>query len=375
MAQALVQHMQASVQRQQRRQQQHPTALNHHHHRSTPGLAALPTHFTPEHILSGIHVYRVHSEPEQTSTIYSLSRFLQEQQLRSQQDPRISPIKLIVIDSIAFHYRAGVPEHALRNSRNSDSNPNMPCKARRQQIQESKNFYIQRTKALTTLAAFLGELAATFDVAIVAINHMTTKFMGDSSSTATSSSETATTGIKSDGDFTSICVPALGESWAHATTTRLILSSSPSPMETNPKKKGEAAHRMCTLVKSPHRPAGTALFQIVKNGIRDFSDASKEHSRRRQSKQEEPQRTVTGQSQDMETRSMQQPQPPLLPPRQPQTQSLPPPLPRSVTPAQDHHGRPVMTLLTPNVSVTPSPQQGEEQVVVTGGSKRSRTSY
>jgi RAD51-like protein 2 len=389
MAQALVQHMQASVQRQQRRQQQHPTALNHHPHRPTPGLDALPTHFTPEHILSGIHVYRVHSEPEQTSTIYSLSRFLQEQQLRSQQDPRISPIKLIVIDSIAFHYRAGVPDHALRNSRNSDINPNMPCKARRQQIQKSKNFYIQRTKALTTLAAFLGELAATFDVAVVAINHMTTKFMGDS--TAASSSDTATSGTNSNGDFTSMCVPALGESWAHATTTRLLLSSSsPTPPVPTDPKKGVAAIRMCTLVKSPHRPAGTALFQIVKNGIRDVSGADQTHSRRRHANHEEEplqqpsQRTFPGQSQEVDLQFIRQPQSQLLPPaqkQQQQTQSLPPTLPRSVTPAQDQHSRPGLTLAsTPTVprhsmSDTLSPQQGGELAVATDTSKRLRTTY
>jgi RAD51-like protein 2 len=387
MAQALVQHMQASVQRQQRRQQQQidkdPTALCHHH-RPTPGLAALPTHFTPEHILSGIHVYRVHSEPEQTSTIYSLSRFLEEQQGRSQQDSRISPIKLIVIDSIAFHYRAGVPDNALRNSRNSDSNPNMPCKARRQQIQESKNFYIQRTKALTTLAAVLGELAATFDVAVVAINHMTTKFVGDS--IALSSSDTAPTGTNSDGDFTSMCVPALGESWAHATTTRMLLSSSPSPVPANPKKR-VAANRMCTLVKSPHRPAGIALFQIVKNGIRDVSGADKEDSRPRHANHEEqlqqpPQRTFPGQSQDIELQFVQQPQSQLLPPPQEQqSQSLPPTLPRSVTPAQDHFSRPGLisastpTVPTPSMSDTLSPQQGGALVEVTGTSKRIRTNY
>ena len=55
--------------------------------------------------------------------------------------------------------------------------------------------------------------------------------------------------------------PALGESWAHATTTRLILSHS----------ELHGGARECRLVKSPHKAAGIALYSVTENGIRDFS--------------------------------------------------------------------------------------------------------
>jgi RAD51-like protein 2 len=93
---------------------------------------------------------------------------------------------------------------------------------------------------LAVIASLLSEIASTFDVAVVVINQMTTKVGGRQT------------------DDTRL-VPALGESWAHATTTRLILSQSP----TNPDS------RTCTLVKSPHKPIGTEAYAVTEYGIRD----------------------------------------------------------------------------------------------------------
>uniref|UniRef100_A0A6S9BBP6 Rad51-like C-terminal domain-containing protein n=1 Tax=Ditylum brightwellii TaxID=49249 RepID=A0A6S9BBP6_9STRA len=68
----------------------------------------------------------------------------------------------------------------------------------------------------------------------------------------------------SGGDLndTTKLVPALGESWAHATTTRLLLDFMPSGV------------RCCRLVKSPHKAAGTALYDVTENGIRDVPPSS-----------------------------------------------------------------------------------------------------
>lgn len=103
-----------------------------------------------------------------------------------------------------------------------------------------------RTRCLTKIAAFLADLATQFDVAVVAINQMTTK-VGDNN--------------------TSKLVPALGESWGHATTTRVLLS-------------GDDVRR-CTLVKSPHKAAGTALYQVRECGIRDVPDGTTDAKRPR----------------------------------------------------------------------------------------------
>ena len=103
-----------------------------------------------------------------------------------------------------------------------------------------------RTRALTKVAAFLADMASQFDVSVVAINQMTTK-VGDND--------------------TSKLVPALGESWGHAVTTRLLLS-------------GDDIRR-CTLVKSPHKAVGFALYRVVECGIRDVPDGTTEVKRPR----------------------------------------------------------------------------------------------
>ena len=196
MAKALVDHVQATSRR------RHPPRGGGG---GGGGHDTIIQHFTPEHILDAIHVFRVHDEASQTATIYSLPHFLEAQQQQL-------PVKLIVIDSIAFHYRSITPTN--------------------------HNYYIQRTKALTNLAAFLGDLATKHDLAVVAINQMTTKIIANG---------------------TSRCVPALGESWAHATTTRLLLNHNTNSQE-----------RTCHLAKSPHKPAGTANFEVLDVGIRGF---------------------------------------------------------------------------------------------------------
>lgn len=101
-----------------------------------------------------------------------------------------------------------------------------------------------RTRSLTNIAAFLSDLAATFDLAVVVINQMTTKV----------------------GEHEARLVPALGESWAHATTTRILLSRTDHP-----------TIRKCTLVKSPHKASGMAMYDVREAGIRDVLVAGKEN--------------------------------------------------------------------------------------------------
>ena len=67
-------------------------------------------------------------------------------------------------------------------------------------------------------------------------------------------------------------VPALGESWAHSITTRLMVDHYRHFHDTG-ESGAVNAHgmdevRTCTLVKSPHKPNGTALFMITDKGIR-----------------------------------------------------------------------------------------------------------
>ena len=191
---------------------------------TTTSEELVPTWFTPEAILDGIHIFRVHDEASQTCTLYNLPQFLQEQEEKG------NPVKILVIDSLAFHYR-------VASSFNSGTKGN----------------FLSTTTSLTRMAAFLQELASEFDLAVLALNHLTNKIDKDS---------TGAGGMK--------LAPALGESWAHSVTSRLMVDfyhrHVPNGATPGGCVMGEV--RTCSLVKSPHKPNGTALFMITDKGIR-----------------------------------------------------------------------------------------------------------
>lgn len=80
MATALMNHLKGSAQR-------------------SKGKKRMPEDFTTDSILDSIHVFRVFDESSQAATIHSMSEFLKKMKDLGR------PIKLIVVDSIAFHYR------------------------------------------------------------------------------------------------------------------------------------------------------------------------------------------------------------------------------------------------------------------------------
>ena len=94
-------------------------------------------------------------------------------------------------------------------------------------------------------------------MAVVVINHMTTKVGGGN--------ETSDVTVNSDiSNNPTRLIPALGESWAHSTTTRLLLMT--DSRDSN--RLDHHQRRICKLVKSPHKPAGSAAFSISEFGIR-----------------------------------------------------------------------------------------------------------
>jgi RAD51-like protein 2 len=177
------------------------------------------TTLTSQEILESIQVFRVHDETSQTATLRNLINYLppNNSSRSSSNNTDLLPVKLIVLDSIAFHYRAITPT--------------------------DHKYYLQRTKALVSLAAFLSDLARTHHLAVVCINQMTTKL----------------------SNAKTLLVPALGESWAHAVTTRLLLSQQQQQQQSN---------FTCQMVKSPHKPAGIAQFQVLPQGIRGLSSTN-----------------------------------------------------------------------------------------------------
>jgi RAD51-like protein 2 len=226
MATHLINHIQAGLQRRQK-QQTMP-----HSGAGTTSTFSSGWSVTAEDILSNIHIYRAHDVSDLSTLLSGALPDLIEQLSTTSQ-----PVRLVVIDSLAFPFRAADPE--------------------------STDFVV-RTRQLTTMANSLSMLAATYQLAAVAVNQMTTKFSSSSADglpqAPDGSSIAATSATK--------LVPALGESWAHAVTTRLVLSCE------------NQQQRYCSLTKSPRFPTASAQFEIIEAGVRGVDHTSAKKQRK-----------------------------------------------------------------------------------------------
>ncbi|XP_035636060.1 DNA repair protein RAD51 homolog 3 isoform X1 [Oncorhynchus keta] len=150
--------------------------------------------FTVETILSNLFLVRCHDYVELLAETYLLADFLAQH----------PGVRLVVIDSIAFSFRHDFEDLS------------------------------QRTRLLNGLAQRLIQMATNHNVAVILTNQMTTKVWSGQSK----------------------LVPALGESWGHAATQRLILH-------------WEGTHRLASLYKSPSQREATVPYQITGQGFRD----------------------------------------------------------------------------------------------------------
>jgi len=154
---------------------------------------------TTDGILNRIHYFRVHSYVEQQAVVHRLPGFIRDN----------PTIKLVVIDSVAFHFRHDFDDMGLRS------------------------------RILGGLAQSLMTLAMKHKLAVILTNQMTTKINKVQSF---------------DRDGVTKMVPALGESWGHACTLRVILY-------------WRNQQRRAVLYKSPtHRETG-ASFEVAADGI------------------------------------------------------------------------------------------------------------
>ncbi|KAF9936372.1 DNA repair protein rad51c [Mortierella alpina] len=169
------------------------------------------TAVTAESLMQGVQYCRVHSPVELIAMIRILHDIV-----------RAHPkTKLIVVDSIAFLFRSNFSDMQMR------------------------------TKLVATLGRQLASMAREFDIAVVVMNHMTTKI----------ESSQAQNGPR-NGDHPSDQVhPALGETWAVVCTHRIRLLS-------------HTSGRSARLFKSPSIQERSVPFQIVDDGISDLEDLS-----------------------------------------------------------------------------------------------------
>ncbi|XP_014786211.1 DNA repair protein RAD51 homolog 3 isoform X3 [Octopus bimaculoides] len=164
-----------------------------------------PVTFTTDQVLNGIHYFRCRDYVELLAIIHLLSELIKDR-------PKV---KLVIIDSIAFHFRHDFEDIRLR------------------------------TCLLTTIAQSLIQIANKHTLAVVLTNQMTTRINNNSSSSYMNISDT-----------TQNMVPALGESWAHISTIRIILYWKDN-------------QRKALLYKSPEHKEDVVSFQITMGGIRD----------------------------------------------------------------------------------------------------------
>uniref|UniRef100_A0A8C4RA12 DNA repair protein RAD51 homolog 3 n=1 Tax=Eptatretus burgeri TaxID=7764 RepID=A0A8C4RA12_EPTBU len=153
--------------------------------------------FTPDFILGNVFYFRCFDVTQLIAQSHLLPDFVDSH-------PKV---RLVIIDSVASPFRHGVDDAALR------------------------------TRLLISLAQRLAQLASTRRLAVVLTNQMTTRIHPNSTQSAS-------------------LTPALGESWGHAATHRVIL-------------QWQGNRRFANLIKSPTRGEATVEFTVTSEGIRD----------------------------------------------------------------------------------------------------------
>ena len=130
----------------------------------------------------------------------------------------------------------------------------------------------KRTRLLSNLAQTLNQIAYESRLAVVLTNHVVSNINTSSKM-----------GSESNGHM---LIPALGESWSHAISNRLMLYWSRSTNKTSPQSHSssllpgemiindnsnndEASCRIAEIVKSPCWPPARAEFAVCSLGIRD----------------------------------------------------------------------------------------------------------
>ncbi|KAJ0964153.1 hypothetical protein J5N97_029275 [Dioscorea zingiberensis] len=163
-------------------------------------IQAFSKRLKPESFLENIFYFRICSYTEQIAVINYLEQFLAEHK----------DVKIVIIDSVTFHFRQDFEDLALR------------------------------TRVLGGMSLKLMNLAKKFSLSVVLMNQVTTKF--------------------TEGSFQ--LTLALGDSWSHSCTNRVILY-------------WNGNDRHAYLDKSPYLRSASAHFSVTGKGIRDATSQCK----------------------------------------------------------------------------------------------------
>lgn len=156
-------------------------------------LQACQVNMQPKDFLENIFYFRVCSYTEQIAVVNYLEKFISEHK----------DVKVVIIDSITFHFRQDFDDMALR------------------------------TRLLGGMALKLMKLAKKFTLAVILLNQVTTKY--------------------TEGQYQ--LTLALGDSWSHACTNRVILY-------------WNGNERYAYIDKSPSVRSAAAAYSVTGRGIR-----------------------------------------------------------------------------------------------------------
>ncbi|XP_024023085.1 DNA repair protein RAD51 homolog 3 isoform X2 [Morus notabilis] len=154
----------------------------------------------PNDLLESIYYFRICSYTEQMAVISYLDKFISAHK----------DVKIVIVDSVTFHFRQDFEDLALR------------------------------TRLLSGMALKLMNLAKTYNLAVVIFNQVTTKYM--------------------EGSFQ--LALALGDSWSHSCTNRVILY-------------WNGDDRYAFIDKSPSLRSASAPFSVTGKGIRNSASNHK----------------------------------------------------------------------------------------------------
>lgn len=252
-----------------------------------PPLGAIVSSFTVDYILQRTQYVRVLDVVSLMALLNGLPAYIASH----------PGIRMVIIDSIAFPFRSLLQLNVNSNSGGVTESHGAVGKSvagvddstgMNSGIPTSRQLGWQRARLLFRCGQLLQDHARELNLCIVVSNQMATR-MGD------------IRGL--DGGFRTL-VPALGDSWAYALSTRLLLTHQHDVLHHNEiEKRGEkchdnmvfvmpsgqdsttscndsdggsgskrlhaAQHRVARLIKSPAQPQGQCCFSISYRGVRD----------------------------------------------------------------------------------------------------------
>jgi RecA/RadA recombinase len=192
--------------------------------------------FTVERVLRGTHYIRVLNLVDFVALLLHLPVMLQHEPYRG--------VRLVLIDSMAFHFRFG----------------------------EAASDYAQRSRMLFSLGQHLQRaVAGERRTAVVVTNHVTQRSVpihGRPQNVEQLEEGTGASDRQEAPGWQRELIPSLGDAWSHAVSTRLLVRH-PLGHTATIMDDGVSQLRLVALLKAPGRPRAECTIRLCPSGIRN----------------------------------------------------------------------------------------------------------